>query len=46
MDEKNFTPTFRVLIGIMEALRDCIDDINDEFASAIEEVRSVWKKIT
>ena len=46
MDESILSPTFRVMVGIVEALRDYIDNINDEFASAIEEVESVWKKIS
>jgi hypothetical protein len=46
MDESILSPTFRVMFGIVEKLRDTITDINDVYETATEEVQSVWKKIT
>lgn len=43
MDKTNLSPTFRELVEIIEALRDCITDINEVYNDAAKEVNEAWK---
>lgn len=46
MDEltKNYSPSFRELIGIVEVLRDTINNIDEVYEKATREVIETWKK--
>ena len=44
MDEKNISSTFMALLGIVETLRDCINDINEVYEEAGKEVSEIWRQ--
>ena len=41
--ENKYTPTFAVLVEIVESLAGTINEINDVYKNANKEVANVWK---
>jgi len=47
MDEltKNYSPSFREFIGIVEVLRDTLNNIDDVYNETAKEMVTIWQRL-